>query len=222
MQVDIRQEAGYDLALYGFSLSYKDRAIRPEDWWLLWKDDGIEVYDKDDEVVKRYIRIEKAAKANAGRGKGHDKFLRQIILWVDIEAPRYWWSEFDTYKVGTVAQSESTMHTLSRRYMNIDDCTYTTYTRRLIEAQIKEFNKIVDEGSVQEIKMCVPESYLQRRLVTMNYAVLACIITQRKSHFLPEWSLFIDSIYEQCEHKELLPDYKEVISARRCKTSKKI
>lgn len=197
MEITIREEAGYDLALYGMSLSFKDRAIKPEDWWML-------DHTYNDEKNDRYNRIKKTATVNAGRGKGHDKFLRQICLWIDIEAPRYWWSEFDTYKVGTVAQSESTMHTLDKRPMTYTDISDDTYYKA-----VDTFNECRDDKDnegIQELKANVPEGYLQRRMVTLNYGVLHTIINQRYNHRLPEWIEFIKALYDQVDHPELLPE----------------
>lgn len=189
MEVIVLEECGYNQAALGMSLSFKDRATPLDKWW----------------TAERFDRMTKTLEANAGRGKGHDKFLRQMMVWLTIEAPRYWWSEFDTYKVGTVAQSESTMHTLSRRYMTIEDCVYTQFNKGLIEEQVALFNRCVDEGTVQEIKQMVPEAYKQRRIVSLNYAVLGCIISQRDKHRLPEWHTFISSIRSQVKYSELLP-----------------
>lgn len=201
MQINIIEEAGYNTALYGFSLSYKDRAIPREEWWIF---DGVPVFGY---LVSRERQIQKTATANAGRGSGHDKWLRQVMVWVDVEAPRYWWSEFDTYKVGTVAQSESTMHTLMKRDVNQSDFDAPIGALdggflQSINMELQYARKI---NNIQWAKQVLPESYKQRRVVSLNYAVLRCIIEQRKNHKLPEWKQFIDAIYEQCEHSELLP-----------------
>lgn len=226
MDVNIIEEHGYSTALYGFSLSYKDRAVKPNDWWNLecptcidleidfgsghpgdicveCRSSGIKATTSNKE---RADRIAKTAQANAKRGKGHNKFLRQVILWVDIEAPRYFWSEFDTYKVGTVAQSESTMHTLSRRDVTVDDFQETVDGYHPSKDDLLWINDCVDSGRIQRMKGVLPESYLQRRLVTMNYAVLRTIIEQRKNHRLPEWATFIESVMGQVEHPEYLED----------------
>ena len=188
MQVTIIEEAGYNTALYGFSLSYKDRATPRVRWW----------------THDRALGVANTAIANAGIGKGHDKFLRQVMVWVDVEAPRYWWSEFDTYKVGVVAQSESTMHTIMKRPLDTDD-----FERLMSDTMLKEVNlrmaEAKEENDIGWAKAYLPESYLQRRVVSLNYAVLRCIIDQRANHKLPEWSTFIAAIYAQCEHPELLP-----------------
>jgi len=215
MQVNIIEEAGYNTALYGFSLSYKDRAIPREEWWDHEEDiahSTMHPLDDDDikpeflKIYKRMIQTAKTATANAGRGMGHDKWLRQVQVWLDIEAPRYWFSEFDTYKVGTVAQSESTMHTLMKRDMAMGDLEGADYDKKYNEHVLALFNQVRNAGAATpDLKKYVPESYLQRRVVSLNYAVLRCIIEQRKSHRLPEWHIFIDAIYSQCQHPELLP-----------------
>lgn len=221
MEVIVRQEAGYSLALYGFSLSYKDRSIRPEDWWCCLTQsscpvcgDHVSFYKEDDKYCtyyqscdkcslgKKVKQIEKAALLRVDLDKGHNKFLRQIKLWLDIEAPRYWWSEFDTYKVGTTAQSESTIHTLTRR--DIDNSDFQDM--EVSPKQLKIINKYrTTKDALLICKKYLPEGYLQRRLVTLNYAVLRNIILQRKTHRLPEWHYFIREIYSRVNHPELLP-----------------
>lgn len=192
MEIKILEEHGYVNAIRGFGYSFMDSAVNPDEFY----------------TEEKFDRIEKAALVHVGRGKGMDKFLRQVCLWTDIRAPRYWWSEFDTYKVGTVAQSTSTMHTLSKRDMTIDDLETTPNTidhQRYLVGYLNEAMDLTE--SLQELKVYLPESYLQRRLVTMNYGVLHTIIGQRKNHRLPEWRQFIEAIYDQVEHRELLPEY---------------
>ena len=184
MQVNILLEAGHDLALRGMAYSYKDRAIDPDEWW-----EG------------QRPRALKRAPLLAPMGGGHNKFLRQIMLWIDIEAPRCWWSEFDTYKVGTVANSESTMHTLSKRPPTVDDFEDSTFFE-----VINAFSRVWEtaKGDVTTLKMNLPEGFLQRRMVTMNYDNLRNIIGQRTGHRLKLWQVFIDSVVGQVEHPEYL------------------
>jgi len=191
MLVTVMEESGYNMASLGMSLSFKDRAVPVNKWW----------------TTEKQEKMKKVLKVNAGRGKGHDKFLRQIMLWVLIDAPRYWWSEFDTYKVGTVAQSESTMHTLAKRDMKLTDLESSVESDIQLE-EISLFNKARSRyvNSIGELKKYVPESYLQRRLVTMNYAVLHCMIKQRINHRLPEWGIFLHKMYSQVKHPDLLPE----------------
>lgn len=141
-------------------------------------------------------------------GPEHRKFLRQIFISVDITAPLYWWKEFDTYKIGTVANSCSTMHRLKDTPI-IVDCfemgdfadnteesnTYNLYTKAIwqklidhLEALRKEFNETKDKRYWKELIRLLPESWLQKRTVTMNYENVANIYSQRMNHKLIEWS----------------------------------
>jgi len=203
MEVNVLSEWGYDLALYGISLSYKDRSIPFENWFFYSEYQGNR---ERLDALKKQERSKQVSQGLAKLGKGHDKFLRQIMLWVDIEAPRYWWSEFDTYKIGTVAQSESTMHTLLRRPVTREDFE----GKCLSEMELAAFNKRLEKAKktkdISSIKKYLPESYLQRRLVTLNYSVLRCIIGQRRDHKLSEWQLFINRVMESVEHPEYLQD----------------
>lgn len=184
MKVTILEEAGHDLALRGMAYSYKDRAIDPDSWWEPQRE-----------------RALKRAPLLAPMDAGHNKFLRQIELWIDIEACRAWWSEFDTYKVGTVANSESTMHTLSKRPPSFDDFEEGTH-----EDIVFTFMRVWEmaKGDVTTLKMNLPEGFLQRRMVTMNYAVLRNIIDQRDGHRLKWWGVFIEAIRKQVAHPEYL------------------
>lgn len=185
MKVKILREEGYDLALRGMAYSFKDRALDPDEWWEGQRERALD-----------------RAPLLAPKGGGHNKFLRQMFLWIDIEAPRAFWSEFDTYKVGTVAQSESTMHTLSKRPPTEDD--FEARTHPMI---INAFQHVWAEakGDITELKMNLPEGFLQRRLWTGNYENLRCILAQRENHRLHQWSVFRDEISRQAAHPEFLP-----------------
>lgn len=131
-----------------------------------------------------------------GAGSDHRKFLRQIFVSVDITAPRYWWAEFDTYKVGTVANSCSTMHTIHKGDIGLDDFSY----EHLIDLKPlydlidtlnryrKMYVKTHDKRYWQSIIQLLPASYNQRRTVTLNYEVLRNMYHARKNHKLTEWS----------------------------------
>lgn len=142
-------------------------------------------------------------------GSEHRKFLRQIEVSVDITAPLYWWKEFDTYKVGTVANSTSTMHKLTSKPITmdcfeIDDYQSLTwknttsnysygesYIKTLIDGLEGLRLKYLDTGDKKywkELVRWLPEAWLQTRTVTMNYENLLSIYHQRKNHKLNEWS----------------------------------
>lgn len=162
-------------------------------------------WDKSDSIIVRMVDKEiiigendlALAKKLIKAGSDHRKFLRQIIVSVDILAPRYWWTEFDTYKVGTVANSCSTMHTIHKKEFEIDDFSHdklkiksmlrsTITTLNLLRDLYLETNK---KDYWYEIIQLLPQSYNQLRTVTLNYEVLRNMYHARKNHKLDEWSI---------------------------------
>lgn len=138
-------------------------------------------------------------------GSEHRKFLRQIFVSVDITAPLYWWKEFDTYKVGTVANSCSTMHRLKDTPITMDCFEmgdfYDTQTTKGIGISMywkdiicvcedlrKQYNETKDKKYWKELIRLLPESWLQKRTVTMNYENVLNMYVQRRNHKLNEWS----------------------------------
>lgn len=140
-------------------------------------------------------------------GSEHRKFLRQIMISVDITAPIYWWKEFDTYKVGTTANSTSTMHKLASTPITLDCFEIGDYngTLQLIDPQHLDVrvNNFIDDLEQlrqlyiqtkdkkywKELIRWLPESWLQKRTVTMNYENLSNMCKQRYHHKLTEWSI---------------------------------
>ena len=139
--------------------------------------------------------------ADARVVRGHDKFLRQIGVVLDITAPLYWWKQMDTYKVGTVAQSESTMHTLLKNPIT-NDCFESG---KVPDFYINFLEDLRQDGDFVKLNAWLPQSWLQRRIWTGNYAVLKNIILQRENHKLPEWKFFFDALLPALGHPELLP-----------------
>ena len=151
-------------------------------------------------------------------GTSDSKFLRQINVSVDITAPLYWWKEMDTYKIGTVANSTSTMHKLASTPITIDCFETDDISRSLVLTEesteegvfgyfISDFSKDLikyleilrtkyietkDKKYWKELIRILPEGYLQTRTVTMNYENLYSIVRQRKGHKLTEWESFIN------------------------------
>lgn len=151
-------------------------------------------------------------------GTDHRKFMRMITVYVDITAPLYWWKEFDTYKVGTVANSCSTMHKIAAKEFTLEDfsCEHleTAWLATLKET-IKLLNwardayRLCDEGVKKEwwwqMIQLLPNSYNQKRTVMLNYEVLANIYKSRKNHKLDEWVDFCKWI-ENLPYSELITD----------------
>lgn len=164
-------------------------------------------------------------------GTDHRKFMRMITVYLDITAPLYWWKEFDTYKVGTVANSCSTMHKIAEKEFTLEDfsCEHLCYDElKLLKeiitrlnmnriAFIAEYDKRVDRYSVMsdecyakykkklwwQMIQLLPSSYNQRRTVMLNYEVLANIYKSRRNHKLDEWHIFCDWI-EGLPYSELI------------------
>ncbi len=141
-------------------------------------------------------------------GSDHRKFLRQIFVSVDITAPLYWWKEFDTYKVATVANSCSTMHTIHKKEFTIEDFStehLAHQTMEVLRSVISDLNdsrslylKTKNKGDWWQMIQLLPTSYNQRRTVTLNYETLRNIYGSRRNHKLDEWSIgfmeWIDSL----------------------------
>ena len=155
------------------------------------------------------------AKRLAKAGSDHRKFIRQIFVSVDFNAPLYWWKEFDTYKVGTVANSTSTMHKIASKPFTMDDCSHDkmneTALRSLsqvsetLEALRQAYLETKDKELWYSMIQLLPSSYNQLRTVTMNYETLVNIYHARKHHKLAEWHVV-------CEWIETLPYAKDLIT----------
>ncbi len=137
-------------------------------------------------------------------GSDHRKFLRQIIVSMDITAPLYWWKEFDTYKVGTVANSTSTMHKIQAKEFSRDDFSCDRMTDdalavldsviNYLEGERVKFNETKNREHWHNMIQLLPSSFNQMRTVSMNYEVLINIYYARKSHKLAEWHVLCDAI----------------------------
>lgn len=154
----------------------------------------------------------------ASAGTDHRKFMRMMPVYARITAPLYWWKEFDTYKIGTVANSCSTMHKIQKHILTLEDfsCEHLSqHSIELLDAQIIEINKAIlyfkehnDKDDWWQIIQLLPSSYNQTRNVMMNYEVLANIYKSRKSHKLDEWREFCKWI-ESLPYSELIIGFKE-------------
>lgn len=137
-------------------------------------------------------------------GTEHRKFLRQIVVSMDITAPFYWWKEFDTYKVGTVANSCSTMHTIAKKEFALEDFS----TEHLTGTSLARFSELLETLNLYrdlflrngnkadwwQLIQLLPSSYNQKRTITFNYENAAIIIRQRMNHKLDEWNDLIKEL----------------------------
>ena len=173
-------------------------------------------YDEDGNFILGENDLGLAQKLRKA-GSDHRKYVRQIFVSVDITAPLYWWKEFDTYKVATVANSTSTMHKIHAKPFDIDDFSHdhmTPDTLAFMQTVVDELEKIrqkyMTEGKNKEdwydMIQLLPSSYNQMRTVTMNYETLINIFFARRYHKLQEWHTFCDWI-------KTLPYAEEIIIA---------
>lgn len=148
-------------------------------------------------------------------GIDHRKFMRMITVYVDITAPLYWWKEFDTYKVGTVTNSCSTMHKIHAREFTLEDFSHEhlfaplqdlTPLIDILNMYREMYLETKDKQNWWQLIQLLPTSYNQKRTVMLNYEVLANMYKSRKDHKLDEWREF-------CKWIETLP-YSELITGK--------
>ena len=205
--------------VYGFEAAIRGMRNPLNSWDksdLERDDDGIvwSLGENNTQLMKQLIKA----------GTDHSKFMRMITVTFDIIAPMYWWKEFDTYKVGTVRNSCSTMHTIHKKEFTLDDFSHEHLTDCYdsngqlccefgwaLECLINDLNAVrelyletKDKKYWWQIIQLLPSSYNQRSTVQLNYAVLRNIYHSRKAHKLDEWRDF-------CKWIESLP-YSELIT----------
>ena len=173
-------------------------------------------YDENGQYILGENDLSLAKRLRNAGTSDHRKYLRQVMLSVDITAPMYWWKEYDTYKVATVANSTSTMHKIHSKPFEIDDFSHDHLTEnglKVLRALVDEMEKIrleyvetKDKALWYDLIQLLPSSYNQMRTCTLNYETLINIYTSRKHHKLDEWRSF-------CEWIETLPYAKELITA---------
>lgn len=171
--VEVLNESGYKEALLGLSLSYQ----RPP--------------SEMPKVAYKLLRHPSDS--------GHLKFLESIVVWLDVDAPRYWWQQFDAYRIGTTKNSESSMHTILNRELRQGD-----FVCDIPELLLEFLNRLIGEKDFDMLKLCLPEGFLQRRIVCLNYKVLRHMYNQRKNHRLQEWEDFFSQLEGSLEYPEFV------------------
>ena len=170
-----------------------------------YDDEGNFVLGENDLSLARRLAI---------AGSDHRKYLRQIIVSMDITAPLYWWKEFDTYKVGTVANSTSTMHKIQAKRFEREDFSHDRMSEdalavldgiiAYLESEREKFNETKDKAHWHNMIQLLPSSYNQKRTVTLNYEVLINVYYARRHHKLGEWHTLCDAICELPSARELI------------------
>lgn len=173
MKVSVIGEFGFKQSMLGLSLN---------------KNQPIENMPK---VAEKLIKL----------GNGHDNFAEQIIIYVDMDMPRYFWQQFDRYRMCS-RQSESTMHTILKRPLTEEDFVHHMIDKEMLRG----FNILIKTKQFEVLKAMLPEGFMQRRVVMLSYKTLRNIFKQRMNHKLKEWNVFITKIAEQIEHPEFIND----------------
>ncbi|ETO98804.1 hypothetical protein HMPREF1495_1397 [Lachnoanaerobaculum sp. MSX33] len=173
-------------------------------------------YDENGQYILGENDLSLAKRLRNAGTSDHRKYLRQVMLSVDITAPMYWWKEYDTYKVATVANSTSTMHKIHSKPFEIEDFSHDHLTEnglKVLKGLVDEMEKIrleyvetKDKALWYDLIQLLPSSYNQMRTCTLNYETLINIYKSRKHHKLEEWRRF-------CNWIETLPYAKELIIA---------
>ena len=221
IKIENTEVIGWEHAIRGMRNPMNSFDKSDSEWWEC---DHADVYypcanigPNDKELMQKLCKA----------GTDHRKFMRMIVVYADITAPLYWWKEFDTYKVGTVANSCSTMHKIHEKEFTLDDfsCEYLVPANlKLLEQTIENLNdarnefinydsshfKIVNDSQIVDKKVVwwqmiqlLPSSYNQKRTVMLNYEVLANIYKSRRNHKLDEWVEFC-KIIETLPHSEFI------------------
>lgn len=178
MKVKVLSEHGYEEAMLGISLSW---ASNPD-------------------------RAKQIAPNLAHKQGGHAKFLESIYVWLDVTLPRGVWQEADTYRIST-KQSESTMHTITKRRLTTEDFENGEIYHRTLDylnGLISLYNKNKDKETFLKIKYSLPEGFLQRRIWVMSYKTLQNVYHQRINHKMPQWEQMLQVVLGELEHPEFI------------------
>lgn len=201
-----------DVDIFGWNASI--RGMRNS--WNSWESSDSAF---DDDMCILGEKDKALALALGGAGSSHAKYRRYIMVQMDILAPLYWWKEFDTYKVGTVSNSTSTMHRITAKQLTIDDFSGEHLMVSGMESlmqTVKTLNEYIDMYNLDpdtlnrndiwwQIIQLLPSSYNQLRTIQLDYEVLAAIYRDRKHHRLDEWKDF-------CGWIQTLPFAAEIIT----------
>jgi hypothetical protein len=204
IKIEFTKVYGWEAAIRGMRNPMNSWEKSDSKWDGFGEADGFSVGEDDLSLMKRLVKA----------GSDHSKFMRMITVTCDIVAPRYWWEQFSTYRVGVVQNSTSTMHRIHAKKFVLDD--FSTERMESLSAgrpladiinflnyARERFIETKDKRYWYEMIQMLPQSYNQRRTVQVNYAVLRNMYHARKQHKLDEWRDF-------CKWVETLP-YKELI-----------
>ena len=212
IKIELEDVFGFEPAIRGMRNPLNSWSKSDSDFESIIDENGwnCEVYkigEKDLSLMKKLVKA----------GTDHRKFMRMITVYVDITAPLYWWKEFDTYKIGTVANSCSTMHKIADKEFTLDDFSHEHLCKDSIEVLERIIfhlnywrdmfiNDNKNKSYWWQMIQLLPSSYNQKRTVMLNYEVLMNMYNARCHHKLDEWRTF-------CEWIKTLP-YNELITGK--------
>jgi len=203
--IKVLNESGFEESLLGLGLN--KNIISIEDYWHTKKKFRLEDIDKNFEYWdKTFGRMYRTACKLAGKGNGHDKFLESINVQMYIEAPRYIWQEFDTYRIGITKQSESTMNSIKKSNLDMKSFEELELEENMFDfhMMLSYMRKILNRGNLHDIKVALPEGFIQGRVVSTNYKTIRNIYHQRINHRMKWWKENLNSLIEQLEHPEFI------------------
>lgn len=195
IKIELTDVCGWESAIRGMRNPLNSWDKTDSKWDGFGEGDGYSIGENDHSLMMRLAK----------GGATHAKYRRMIVVYVDITAPLYWWKEFDTYKVGTVANSCSTMHKIHAKEFTDDDFScerlYTPLAGIAFGLVVDALNnarenflETKDKHHWDEMIQLLPSSYNQKRTVMLNYEVLVGMYRDRKNHKLDEWHTFCDWI----------------------------
>lgn len=155
---------------------------------------------------KTFGRMYDIARKLAGKGNGHDKFLETMNVNLYIEAPRFIWQEFDTYRVGISKQSESTMNSIRKLDLSLGlfEPLELNDNKEDFDVILSAFNRILNRDNLHDIKVALPEGLIQARVVNINYKSIRNIYHQRINHRLKWWKENLDELVKQLKYPEFI------------------
>ena len=186
-----------NIDVYGWEAAIRGARNPMNSWHLMdsgYNNGEFEIGENDYDLLRRLTIA----------GPEHRKWNRMVTATMDITSPLYWWKEYDTYKIGTVADSCSTMHKIQAKEFELDDFSNEhlmkgyegalKVTMNALNEARKRFNETKDKVYWWQMIQLLPTSYNQKRTVHLNYEVLGTIYHQRRHHKLDEWHVFCDTI----------------------------
>jgi hypothetical protein len=186
MWVEIYREAGYEQAMRAVRLSRRST--------LLMDTVGDDLGDADLDLCLKLLNADRHTE-----GQPHSVGLRQIVFWIGVEAPLYWWKHTDRYSIGKDQASDSTMYNLMNIPLTQDDFAWG-----VDQPVIDVVNSHIERGEFEYANANLPHSFLQERSLMVSLPTLRRIISQRKGHKLGEWRFFCQEILDQAKYPELL------------------